>query len=491
MYIWNTKIMRVLLTILESTNIELRKYLWMKLSFILMVSINQSKTDMPISMANLGSIKKMFILLVIGILIGLSLIFSTVFASTDDEKSDEEFIIRDPRLKAELVFEGLSHPTNMAFLGPNDILVLEREKGTVQRIVNGQMLSEPILDANVAKQDGMLGIAVSKNSTNHKTYVFLYYTETQTKDGEDAEGKQALGNRVYRNELVDNKLINPKLLLDLPANPGPGHHGGEITIGPDGNVYAVVGEIDANSPETRTKAQNYEDGPEPDGRAGILRVTQDGEVVNGTGILGYEHPLDMYYAYGIRNSFGMDFDPLTGKLWDTENGPHFGDEINLVEPGFNSGFEDVIGIWQTDETNPLPRGEEISSNTSYPDGMVNFDKRGRYSNPELTWEDPVGPTALLFFNSTKIGKEYENDILVADINNGYVYDLNLNQDRTEIDVQDKVIRSGSEVIQNYIIAEFKGGITDLQVGPDGYLYVLTHFEDEESAGEIYRILLRA
>jgi len=133
-------------------------------------------------------------LLLIEILLGLGFIFQTVFASTADEKSNEDFIIRDPGLKAELVFEGLKLPTNMAFLGPNDILVLERWEGTVQRIVNGQMLSEPLLDANVARQDGMLGIAVSMNATNK--YVFLYFTETQTKDGEDAEGKQALGNRI-------------------------------------------------------------------------------------------------------------------------------------------------------------------------------------------------------------------------------------------------------------------------------------------------------
>jgi glucose/arabinose dehydrogenase len=415
-------------------------------------------------------------------LMGLGFIFHPAYASVADETSTEGFKIRDPVLKAELVVDGLRLPTNMAFLGPNDILVLERWDGTVQRIVNGQMLSEPLLDANVAHQDGMLGIAAYINETN--SYVFLYYTETQTRDGEDEEGKQALGNRIYRYELVDNRLINPKLLLDLPATPGPLHHGGEITIGPDGNIYAVVGEISADSPETRTKAQNYEDGPEPDGRAGILRVTRDGQIVNGKGILGDEYPLNIYYAYGIRNGFGMDFDPVTGKLWATENGPDYGDEINLVEPGFNSGFEDAIGAWWNDEDS---MGQVIPE-VPYPDGMVNFDKRGRYSNPELTWEDPVGPTALIFFNSDSLGKKYENDMFVADIVHGYIYDFNLNQNRTEIDIRDKVIPSNSEAIQSRIIAEFKGGVSDLQIGPDGYLYVLTHFEDEESAGKIYRIL---
>ena len=82
-----------------------------------------------------------------------------------------------------------------------------------------------------------------------------------------------------------------------------------------------------------------------DGRSGILRINQDGKPV-GEGILGSTFPLNLYYAYGIRNSFGFDWDPLTGKLWDTENGPHYGDEINLVEPGFNSGWVKVQGVWE-------------------------------------------------------------------------------------------------------------------------------------------------
>src|SRR5687768_9824738 len=73
-------------------------------------------------------------------------------------------IINDVNLKAEVVFEGLTSPTSIAFLGPNDILVLEKDKGTVQRIVNGKIVAEPLLKINVANDGnrGMLGIAVSK-----------------------------------------------------------------------------------------------------------------------------------------------------------------------------------------------------------------------------------------------------------------------------------------------------------------------------------------
>ena len=106
--------------------------------------------------------------------------------------------------------------------------------------------------------------------------------------------------------LVDNKLINPKLLLDLPAEPKPFHQGGVIMIGPDKNLYVIIGDVDHF-----TQAQNYNDGQIPDGTGGVLRITIDGTPV-GNGIIGDTYPLNLYYAYGIRNSFGMDFDPVDG-----------------------------------------------------------------------------------------------------------------------------------------------------------------------------------
>src|SRR5206468_8436900 len=77
-------------------------------------------------------------------------------------------IVADPNLKAEVVYQGLDFPTSMAFLGPNDILVLEKDKGTVQRIVNGIKLREPLLDLDVRENDGLLGIAIEKNMTTNK-----------------------------------------------------------------------------------------------------------------------------------------------------------------------------------------------------------------------------------------------------------------------------------------------------------------------------------
>ena len=310
--------------------------------------------------------------------------------STDDDLP----IINDPNLKVELIVQGLDLPTTMAFLGPNDILVLEKDKGTVQRIVNGKMLPEPLLDVNVATsvERCMCGIAVSSQSgggTGLTTYVFLYYTEAELTDSEDiTEGKAPLGNRLYRYELVNNKLINPVLLLDLPAIPGPRHNGGAIMIGPDNNLYVPIGDVDGTymGGPGETNAQNYVDGVEPDGRSGILRITQDGQPVGGIdggsdGILGNTHPLNLYYAYGIRNSFGFDFDPVTGNIWDTENGPGEVDEINLVEPGFNSGWQEIQGMVASSTDDGFDLEEDI----------VDFEGKGKYSDPELVWMDTEGP----------------------------------------------------------------------------------------------------
>ena len=389
----------------------------------------------------------------------------------------QPMVVKDPNLKVESFAQGLKSPTSMAFLGPNDILVLEKDTGTVQRIVNGKMLPQPILQVPVSttSERGMLGIAIAKH-TNGPTYVFLYYTKL-------GSGTQSLANVLYRYELVNNQqLSNPKLLLNLPAIPGANHNGGKVVIGPDNNVYVVIGDLKAH----RTQAQNVANGPLADSTGGILRVTMDGQPIPNSP-LGQDTaaPLNLYYAYGIRNSFGIDFDPVSGKLWDTENGPKYGDEINLVEPGFNSGWVQVMGIWTPEGAIGKETAGPVNSNPS--SNLVDFGGKGKYRAPEFIWFKPVAPTALKFFDSEKLGNQYQNNMFVGDIKNGNLYNFKLNQDRTGLVLNDTTlsnkISNTPQDSQPLIFASgFEGGITDLQVGPeDGYLYVLTF------AGSIYRI----
>jgi glucose/arabinose dehydrogenase len=115
----------------------------------------------------------------------------------------------------------------------------------------------------------------------------------------------------------------------------------------------------------------------------------------------------------------MDFDPVTGKLWDTENGPAFGDEINLVEPGFNGGWREVQDIWRPmygDEAGDYVAGKEfLASNSNSNLDLLDFNGKSESSDPEFAWEKTIGITALTFLDSDRLGKEYQNDLFVGDI----------------------------------------------------------------------------
>jgi glucose/arabinose dehydrogenase len=414
--------------------------------------------------------------------------------------------VLDSDLKVKLHSTGLEAPTSMSFLGSDDILVLEKDKGEVRRITDGQLLDAPILNVNVATEyeRGMLGIAIENpnDELDRPPYVFLYYTEAaeEAKDNcptpnrcEKGRG-EPLGYRLYRYELLNDDISNPKLLLDLPPLTTSVHNGGPVLIGPDDAVYVIIGDGDScledncvNSTIINSQAMNFQDGIPPIGRGGILRVTQDGEVVD-QGILGETHPLDKYFAYGIRNSFGMDFDPVTGYLWDTENGPAFGDEINLVEPGFNSGWAKVQGIWPVAQ---LERGR-LSGGYNGTEQMlsaslelVKFDGRGNYSAPKFVWNVTVAPTAIKFLDSDKLGKEYQNEMFVGTAGSGTLYHFSLTEDRTALDLSGPLADNTANNWEELKDIEFGTGfgkITDIEVGPDGYLYILSY-----DRGSIYKI----
>jgi glucose/arabinose dehydrogenase len=222
-------------------------------------------------------------------------------------------------------------------------------------------LTEPVDNAS---ERGLLGIAIlkednsifnkniisvaGKNSptpigtrTAKATKVFLYLTESNG-------GKEQSRNRIYRYDWDSNKhlLLHPKMILDVSALPGPNHNGGKLAIGPDDYLYAVIGNVNAGD----SILQNDKNGRDPHDTSVIFRIDpNNGSPAPNNPLSSLDNNattnkiLSKYYAYGIRNSFGITFDPVTGRLWDTENGELSYDEINLVTPGFNSGWQQVMG----------------------------------------------------------------------------------------------------------------------------------------------------
>ena len=396
--------------------------------------------------------------------------------------------ILDSSLKVELVYTGPGFPTNMAFIGPDDILLLSKNDGKVLRIKDGKNLGT-VLEVNVSKKDerGLLGIATEPyKNQEFPTKVFLYYSLCSS--------KIECNNFVYKYDWAPkrDKLKNPRLLLKLPGLPSSSHVGGDIAVGPDGYLYLTIGDLISTelfnkNPKYNTKAQNYLEGEEPDGRGGILRVTQEGKPV-GNGTIGSAYPLNLYYAYGIKNSFGIGFDPITGNLWDTENGPSFGDEINLVEPGFNSGWSKIQGFWTVSET-----GEKMKMvmGMSEPSGLVDFGGKGKYHEPKFVWDRTVAPTALTFLNSSKLGSQYLNDMFVGSVEDGRIFHFKLNDNRTDLalpnSLKSKIVSEKGEEGQIMFGEDF-GIVTDMQVGPhDGYLYVVSG-DRPNRLGTVYKII---
>lgn len=231
-----------------------------------------------------------------------------------------------------LLAPALATPTSFAFIGPSDILVLEKNVGRVRRVTSGVLQAGAVLDlaVNYASERGLLGIALHPSfSSNH--YVYLFWTQAL---GASDTGVQnaVVANRVTRYTWNGATLVSPVTILTLPVTPGPFHDGGYIIFGPDGKLYVQTGDLNRNG-----KLQNYPTGPDPDTTSVILRVSADGSAPSDNPFFSLGPSMAAFYAYGIRNSFGMAFDPVTGILWQSENGPTSCDEVNAVGPGWNSG----------------------------------------------------------------------------------------------------------------------------------------------------------
>jgi aldose sugar dehydrogenase len=410
-------------------------------------------------------------LLVISVVISV-IVNSLILYSPPIQTAHAQAAISDPTLRAEVITGGISFPTSMAFLDDNNILILEKE-GAVRLVSDGVMQDAPVLQIPVDSKNerGLLGIAVlSSNDTSSTTTtsgqsatVFLYYTE---------QGEDELRNRVYKYQWNGQSLVNPVLLLDLPAGPGTNHQGGKMVMGSDGYLYVVVGEM-----QREGQLQNIPDGPAPDDTGVIFRINpEDGSAANGNPFQG--DAVDRYFAYGVRNSFGLAFDPITGALWDAENGEDSYDEINIVDPGFNSGWKTVMG--------PISRAGISEENLVQLPGS-------KYYDPVFSWVESFGITDIEFLNSENLGPKYANNIFAGDITQGNLYFFEVNQNRNGLQFNTQSQPGLSDLVadtddesSSVILGTGFGGIADIETGPDGLLYILTH-DRETGEGNLYKM----
>ena len=267
----------------------------------------------------------------------------------------------------------------------------------------------------------------------------------------------------------------------LPATTGPNHNGGVITVGPptvsaaQQKLFAIIGDLNRNN-----QTSNWAAGAVPDDSASIVRINRDGSIPSGAdkgpfydaGVTASNPSLQRLYAYGVRNSFGMDFDPQTGVLWDTENGASQYDEINRALPGFNSGWENIMG--------PLSR-----NNLEGAPGRVQLGATDTYADPAFSWVNTVAPTALHFVRSNGLGASYNGRMLVGDSNNGRLYKFELNGARDGFVLSGNVADKVFDPTDTLSLIQFGSGfgaVTDIETGPDTFVYVLSL-----TNGTIYRL----
>jgi glucose/arabinose dehydrogenase len=476
----------------------------------------------------------------------------------------------DPNLQVNAVITNLVTPTTMAFLGPNDFLILEKDTGRVKRIVNGTEQAILLdLAVNAFNERGLLGIALHPNfPTNPGVYLFWSCrtlappsdeffpdqeecSDTNMFGADSGEVLDAplLGNRVDRFELVGSILQYDQNLIMLRSfqndaaevpegqgdqdQPARGNHdAGVLAFGPDGKLYILFGDVGRrgqlqNLPSGPTETglgtpvqDDQFGGPEPDDEhlAGvILRLNDDGTTpgdnpFSGTGDEIGEN-IKKIFAYGIRNSFGMAFDPVSGKLWLQENGEDAFDELNLVNPGMNSGWIQIIGPlsrldeYKSIETTSLHHedfpnlqqfrwGPERIADTPQEASSRLFEIPGsHYSDPEFSWKHVLAPAGIGFLKSSALGPNYSNDLFVGfavpEPLGGPLFHFNLTGNRRKIAVNDPRLqdRVADNVTfhdmtesESLLFGENFGVVTDIKTAPDGTLYVVSI-----SDGAVYQI----
>jgi len=439
----------------------------------------------------------------------------------------------DPNLSVKTVVTGLSQPTSMAFIGNNDFFVLEKNTGKVQRVINGVIQSSAPLDlaVNSASERGALGIALHPNFAVNG-FVYLYWTESSTGvDSTVTAEVPILGNRVDRYIWNGSTLTFDRNLIKLRSyqadanQPLRGNHnGGILRFGPDSKLYTLMGDNGRrgflqNLPcgptgvcPGSTVADDQYGGPEPDNNhltGFILRLNDDGTTPPDNPFFNASTPLTgeaaanikKLYAYGVRNGFGMGFDPLSGNLWDQENGDDAFDEMNRVTAGSNNGWVQMMGpnsrVAQFKQIETTYGSGDLQQ-LRWPPSLIAATPAAaisalymlpgaHYNDPEFSWKYAIPASPLGFVSGRGLGPQFEGDMFVGAartfLAGGFLFRFKLTPDRLHFAftdsrlndlVADNLDKFDITESESLLIGRDFGITTDIQTGPNGDLYIVSN-----------------
>jgi len=340
-----------------------------------------------------------------------------------------------PGVQAQVVasYSGDDFPVAMAFMPDGRLLFTEKggfggspHATHVRVIENGVLRPQPWLTLTVVadSERGLLGVAVDPDFQTNR-YVYVFYTHPPT--------HSRPFNRVSRFVDSGGIGINETVLLDIPeVDSEPNHNGGNLHFGPDGKLYVSVGESGGTPSRAQDLANVY---------GKILRIDkEDGSApVDNPYFDGSGPNEDRIWAYGLRNPFDFDFDPIGRQMFAIDNGPQCNDEINRVRPGGNYG-------WPVDADytgNPCPYLGDPA-----------------YVPPLYYWSQTIAPAGVVVYDGDDISEWY-GDLLICGSNHSHLYHARLSAAR------DALI----SVEQVNLPAGVLCG-TDIEVGPDGSIIML-------------------
>jgi glucose/arabinose dehydrogenase len=360
--------------------------------------------------------------------------------------------LTDTNLIVSPFITGLSQPTGIRFIGPNQAFIIE--KTGALRYYNAGAISTPLsLSVSTDSERGLLGIAIDPAFATNG-FVYLYHSVRDTTTGNWVENRLS---RFTWNAATSTFGASPTTLMTFGTSSdgqtnGPNHNGGPLAFGNDGKLYGVTGDLNRNRVEQNNKAVATSAFA-----GGVFRLDTDGSIPSDNPFSG---AFSRWYAYGVRNSFGLAFDPVTNALWDTENGPDSYDEINRIERGMNSGWSAIQG--------PDSRDSQNAPND------LNMLPGASYRDPVFSFRDTIGITSIQFLHGSSWGPNYDDAVLVGENNNARLRLFRLNAARDGFVLSgllaDQVLDPGDPSL---VFGDGFSVTTDIQVGPDGAVYIAT------------------
>ena len=349
------------------------------------------------------------------------------------------------KIRVVIVTKGLSHPWSVAFLPNGDMLVTERE-ARLRIIRHGVLDPKPVAGLPQIHARGLAGLM---DVVLHPRFVdnqLLYLS--YSKPGEKGATTAVARARWDGTSLVDLKDIFVGDAWVSGTGPSDGSFGSRIAFGRDGMMYVSLGD--------RNVSQG---GQNPGDHLGkIVRLKDDGTVPSDNPFLGKSGYKPEIYTLGHRNQQGLAVHPETGELWETEQGPNGGDEINIILAGKNYGWP-LVSFGRTYQG---PRQSEIP----WKEGM---------EQPLVFWVPSIATSGLTFYTGDRFPR-WKGNVFVGALREGEIPGTG-HMERVVLN------QAGDELRREKLLIELRQRIRDIRQGPDGFLYVLT----EEDQGALLRI----